>query len=221
MVLSLQNSEGIKGSNSLSSTDLHFTNGKENQTQFSFFTSALFKTSHLKSIIHGGAKLYYCAAFVWIINFLHSLRSERGLCGPFFFLASPYAPNCHITLNDRLGKRRSGCISVQHFAIYPSLQFVATLATFSALVNYSQCFDVFSCQQWCGRTSAVVTLWWKDTNPCREATKRGCCIAFSSAKVSPERGCMCACVCIKGGRGTSSNYHIEITQGHTALLESR
>lgn len=27
-------------------------------------------------------------------------------------------------------------------------------------------------------------------------------------------------VCVKGGRGTSSNYHFEIKQGHTALLES-
>lgn len=63
----------------------------------------------------------------------------------------------------------------------------------------------------------------RDPFPCREPTKRGCCIAFSSAKVRPEGECVSVSVfvCVHlGGRGTSSNYHTEITQGHTALLES-
>lgn len=31
---------------------------------------------------------------------------------------------------------------------------------------------------------------------------------------------MGVCLCTRTGRGTLSNYHSEITQGHTALLES-
>ncbi len=45
---------------------------RKSNTFFFFFTLALFKTSHLKCIIHDRTELYYCAAFVWIINSLHT-----------------------------------------------------------------------------------------------------------------------------------------------------
>ncbi len=61
-------------------------------------------------------------------------------------------------------------------------------------------------------TDADVTLWWKCTNPCREPTKRGCCISFSSAKVCPEMDCVCACVCACVGacawRGHGASFQL-------------
>ena len=63
-----------------------------------------------------------------------------------------------------------------------------------------------------------------------EGPPKGGAILLSHLPKFVQRGgvcvhvCVCVRVCVRvcaGGRGTSSNYHIEITQGHTALLESR
>lgn len=164
------------------------------------FTSDLFKTSRLKCIIHTRAELCYCAALVWIINFPHRGVAwlQKGVCAaPFFifyffifFLASLRALNCkHNTPSDGLSGASGALVcSAPQFVRRCNLGNTGESLCFGEPLPL---FDVYSGWQRC---CAAVTPWWKHTNPCREPTKRGCCIAFSSAKVCLERECVLVCV---------------------------
>lgn len=57
-----------------------------------------------------------------------------------------------------------------------------------------------------------------------ESPPKGGAVFLSHLPKFVQRWTVCVHVCVRvrgGGTGPPSNYHIEITQGHTALLESR
>lgn len=143
---------------------------------------------------------------------------------PPLFWAPTSSLNCHNTEWYRLS-------SVAGALARSTLQHVhhCTLGNTGKCLCFSELhlmFDVCSCQQRCCNGDwCCCYLWWKYTDPCREPTKRGCCIAFSSAKVCPEIGCVCVCVSVwvsvwRGQGDFSQLSYWNCTGSHCITVES-